>query len=439
MKSAYELSESQVATPLAVVSLLWKLAHQSREVFNNVIDFGAGDGRFAKGGRFKTYVGIEIDVIRSVSAKLPRNGHIISGCAFAHEGSDYDACVGNPPYVRHHDIESLWKKKTLERIEVDLGIRLNGKCNLYIYFMCLGLLKTRADGLLSFVIPFEWVSRPSAAPVRQYIKEQRWEVRVFRFTQRIFSGVLTTASITIIDKAKRNGIWSYFDIDEDHAIRRRQGFVDSAEGMLKYDHRGSIWAMRGISPGSQRVFCLTEGERIHHGLKRTDVLPCVTSLRDVPRHLEQLTKTSFEKHFVRSGARCWLLKSHRRHCTQRVRLYLGAIPNADHDNYTCNTREPWFRFKLHPVPKILIGSGFVGSGPKVLINCVGAHAIGSVTGIHAEANIATRSVRKELLAIKFDSIVVPHAKTLKKVEVRQLNSALNSLSKKALKNANRSS
>ena len=121
----------------------------------------------------------------------------------------YDACIGNPPYVRHHDIESPWKESVVNRIDRELGVSLNKKCNLYLYFMCLGFLKTRGDGILSFVIPFEWVSRPSAEPVRAFIRQKGWEVKVFRFQRPIFPGVLTTASITIVNKRKTTGLW-YF-------------------------------------------------------------------------------------------------------------------------------------------------------------------------------------------------------------------------------------
>jgi predicted RNA methylase len=66
-KTAYELSHSQVDTPQDVVSLFWKIAHRYRERFTDVLDLGAGDGRFAIGGSYKQYVGLEIDKRRAVS------------------------------------------------------------------------------------------------------------------------------------------------------------------------------------------------------------------------------------------------------------------------------------------------------------------------------------------------------------------------------------
>ena len=100
----------------------------------SVLDLGAGDCRFARGGSYSRYVGIEIDPGRSREAILPNNAELIHDCAFRHNGHDYDACIGNPPYVRHHYIETPWKEKTALAIEVALGVTLKRNCNLYLYF-----------------------------------------------------------------------------------------------------------------------------------------------------------------------------------------------------------------------------------------------------------------------------------------------------------------
>jgi len=106
-KNAYELSRSQVDTPQDVVSLFWRIAHRYRHHFSSVLDLGAGDGRFALGGgRFREYIGVEIDRRKYPTGKLPRQASIVYECAFRHERYGYAACVGNPPYVRHHDLES---------------------------------------------------------------------------------------------------------------------------------------------------------------------------------------------------------------------------------------------------------------------------------------------------------------------------------------------
>ena len=427
--TAYQLSESQVVTPEPIVSLFWSLVKKHRSSLRSVLDLGAGDCRFAKGGRFKRYVGVEIDKNRVAGAQPPPNGRILHCCAFEHGDADYDACIGNPPYARHHDIETAWKDKAAAKIQRELTVSLNKHCNLYIYFLCLALLRSRTDGLVALVIPYEWVSRPSVDALRQHIRKQRWSVAVYRFQMPIFDGVLTTASISIIDKKRRDGRWKYYDITPEHQTRLRAGPTDSKEGVLEYEDAGEIWALRGLSPGSQKVFTLTEGERIHAGLGKRDVVPCVTTLKNVPLHLRLLTQVTFQKHFVDEGRRCWLIRSCEKKRSEALDAYLQGVAEPDRDTYTCQNQAPWFNYRPHPVPQILFSSGFTHFGPKVLINSVGAHAVGSAWGIHAEKKLPLRRLQEYLLGIDFEQRIVPHAKTLKKVEVRQLNAVLNAFSK----------
>lgn len=423
-RTAYELSESQVVTPKPVISLFWRLTRKHREHLGSVLDVGAGDCRFATGGEFDSYTGVEIDRKR-ISADPPTNGKIIHACAFRHAENGYDACVGNPPYARHHDIESGWKERTVARLERELGVSLNRHSNLFVYFLCLGLLKVHEDGLLALVIPYEWVSRPSARAVREHIRANRWNVEVYRFQMAIFPGVLTTASISIVDKARRDGSWKYYDITPSYRVIPRQGVADSEAGVLDYAARGRIWGLRGLSPGTQKIFTLTEGERIRAGLGKRDVVPCVTTLKDVPRSLRSLSRTSFKKHFIQAGKKCWLIRSHEDKKSAELTAYLESVPLTDRQNYTCQNQTPWFRYRPHPVPRLLFSSGFTTFGPKVLVNSVGARTVGSVWGIHGQKISSLRRLQKYLLAIDFEKQVVAHANTLKKVEVRQLNSVLN--------------
>ena len=191
------------------------------------------------------------------------------------------------------------------------------------------------------------------------------------FCRSIFSGVLTTASITIIDKKDRTGHWRFFDIDSQQAISPRKGPSAAGSAVLQYADRGAIWAMRGLSPGSQSVFTLSEGERIHYGLSLKDVVPCVTTLRHLPSTVRTLTMASFKRHFVEQGARCWLIRSFSGRRSAALDAYLSSVPKHIRENYTCRNRKQWSCFTPHPVPDILVSSGFTAFGPKVVRNLIG--------------------------------------------------------------------
>ncbi len=426
IKNILDSERCQIQTPPEIIAGFWKLIKKHRASFGQTIDLGAGDGRFAVGENFSYYEGFEIDKKWRPLPSLPKNAVIKYQCAFASTDNNFDACIGNPPYVRHHNIEKKWRAWIKGRIDNELDISLNELCNLFVYFMCLAILKTKDNGLVALIVPYEWVSRPSVKALREYIYNKSWDVHVYRFREEIFSKVLTTASITVIDKGERNGNWKYYDIDKHFSVFPRKHATGTKYSVLPYTGRANVWAMRGLSPGTQKVFTLSEGERVHFGLKLPDVRSCVTSLRDLPKTIHTLTKLSFKKYFIDTGAKCWLIRSDKARTimSESLKNYLLGIPRSDRNTSTCKNRRPWYLYLSHPAPKILYSSGFTAYGPKFLVNKIGAIAIGSVHGIHSKRSITSRSLREYLTKINFEKRVVGHAGTLKKVEVKQMNGIL---------------
>lgn len=423
-RAAYELAAAQVQTPPAIVSLFWRLAHQRRRHFQRVLDLGAADGRFAKGGRYSSYDGIEIDPSWVPELRLPKKAHITIGCAFKFVDDQFDACIGNPPYVRHHDIESPWKARTAALLGDALGVSLRLDANLYLYFLALACIKSKPDGLVGLILPHEWTARPSAGPLREAIVANRWPVDVYRFQAPIFDGVLTTASITFIDKQKSNGIWRYFDIDRDFRVHTDSSCERRKRISLPYVDRSKIWARRGISPGVQSVFVLTETERVRWGLRRSDVLPAVTSLRSVPNDRAILTQAAFQEHFVRKGRRCWLIKTKNDIKSPVLKAYTRRVPPARRDTATCRRQSPWYAYEQLAPPPLIIHSCFTRASPKVLVNRLRAIPVGTAYGVYSNGHRAWHALRRYLSKYPFRRSVIPHARKLRKIEVGQLNYVL---------------
>ena len=105
-KTNYDLRASQIETPRRVVKFFWDLVHQHTSRFGSVLDMGAGDGKFAQYGNYDSYTGVEIDATRITNQRPRKNANVIQGCVFAQPARRFDVCVGNPPYLRHQDIES---------------------------------------------------------------------------------------------------------------------------------------------------------------------------------------------------------------------------------------------------------------------------------------------------------------------------------------------
>jgi len=428
-KTAYELSSSQVETPLPVVKLYWEIVSNYRSNISTVLDLGAGDGRFMYFGKYKKYDGVEIDRNRINGIDIPHKAAIHNECAFEYNKQGYSICIGNPPYVRHHDLDENWRDKIVNKLNNEIGISINRKCNLYSYFLMLGILKTNKTGLIAMVVPYEWVSRPSTKYLRDYINEKKWHVDIYRFTEEIFSNVLTTSSISIIDKKNNDGKWDYYSIDAKGVQKKHQKVTISSKEILPYEKHGVISAKRGLSPGTQKIFTISEGERIHLGLTRNDVTPCVTSLRYFSDGITHLNYKNFREYYIDAGLKCWLINSYTKP-SQQLSKYLKSIPKRQRDTWTCNNQRPWYKYKLNACPQILMAAGFTRFGPKIVHNDIKAHPVGSVCGIYSNKDLKWDHLRNFLRGICFEKRVVAHSGSLKKIEIKQLNYILNRYSKR---------
>ena len=291
-----------------------------------------------------------------------------------------------------------------------------------------GLFRTKPDGMVAMIVPFEWVSRPSANSLREYIRENKWNVDVYRFADDIFPRVMTTASLTIIDKSKRKNKWRYYSINSSFKFKSIADPHTADNGVLEYKRgRADVYAKRGLSPGTQKVFLLTEGERIHFGLQPgEDVLPAVSTLRHVPTSLRALNRHSFNAHFVDTGRRCWLINPHPK-VSPRLKEYLAQVNKDERDTWTCRQRDDWWSFVPDATPAAIFSAGFRESGPRFIENHVRAVAVGGICGLHLKRRTSIRSLLESLRAFDFESRVVHHSNSLKKVEIGQMNTVLHQL------------
>ena len=188
------LDRCQVATPIELVRWTWERVHRVRPTrIRRVLDLGCGDARFSRYGDFDNYVGVEIDSKHEVDPSIPQNVDIDYGCALLRNYDGYDVCIGNPPYVRHHDMDSEWQCAVAGYLSENANRSIDLRANAFLYFMLKALLSTDRDGLVALIVPFEWVSRPSSRWMRDYISSQNYSVEVYRMPEGVFQSVLTTA------------------------------------------------------------------------------------------------------------------------------------------------------------------------------------------------------------------------------------------------------
>ena len=430
------LDRCQVDTPLDVVRSTWDHVHKLRpRRIGKVIDLGAGDGRFAISGNYASYVGYEIDPDRCSGARLPRNARLVKRCAITNLAADADVCVGNPPFVRNQDIPAKWRERAHRVVRKRTGVSVPRLANAWQYFFLNALASLRPDGLAALILPFEWVSRPSARVLREYIHGQQWNVYVYRLQDPAFPRVLTTASITVVDKAALDGKWEFHDEVDDGHVRRMASPTGSSVGVLSYLRAADLpagrpRAKRGLSPGTQSVLTLTEAQREALSLQvGRDVAACVTSLRCLPTSVTELDEDTFRKHYIDGGHRCWLIRTDQ---VPSVALaeYLSGVPDSERQTRTCRARAKWWLFKMPSQPSVLFAQGFRGRFPKVVRNTVAARAVGGVCGIYDASDEQIDALTAKLDGIDLRDHVVSYSSGFYKVEINQINALLAQLGAK---------
>jgi hypothetical protein len=423
------LDRCQVDTPANLVAATWRHVEQVRENVGKVLDFGAGDGRFSHYGRYSEYIGYEIDTLRCVGAALPDHARLVNRCAFSDEVDDADVCIGNPPFVRNQDLPVGWRQSASEILKRRTCVTVSGLANAWQYFFLLSLVSCRDDGICALIIPYEWVSRPSTKSLRNYVIAQKWNVSVYRLVDTTFASVLTTSSITIIDKARHEGRWDYFEETASGAFAPLSSASGSSKGVIRYLRRIEVAetaprAIRGLSPGTQKVLTLTEGERVRFGLNvDRDVVPCVTTLRPTPTGCSELDSAAFKALYRDAGQKCWLIRTDGSP-SRRLGDYLDAVPETDYQTSTCLEREVWWKFKMPPVPALLMAQSFKGKFPKALKNTIKARAVGGVCGVYNLDKEQSEKVTTGLNGLDLRDRVVAHSQGLRKIEINQLNTLL---------------
>ncbi len=420
------LAGCQVETPASLVEFVWQLIEERRDAIGKVIDLGAGDGRFATAGSFDEYVGYEIDQDKHPESPPHPRAEVRHECVLNAEGI-FDVAVGNPPYIRNQDIDPDWRTAATEMIESETDVNIHGLSNLYIYFLWLALLRTGPDGLVSLVVPYEWVARPAAAHLRDHLEGKGWDVSVYELDGEtsFFPEVKTTASVSIIDKSETEGGFSYHRVTGGLDTIEQPG-PSGNDRIFPYERRNKeLFARRGYSLGSQDTFALTEDERKDAGIDRESVVPCIASLRNIGEGDGPLDEETFQRRFVSTDRKCWILDMDRESLAPEVHTWLDRAPESVQQNSTCSEREPWYDYTMPEIPDIVYSVGFTGERPPLLRNDVGARTLGGVHSIYVEREgLDVDGLLQFLRDIDFSAGIVPHSGGLRKIGVGQMNGIL---------------
>lgn len=229
--------EGKIFTPLYIVNVLLDVANYTDAehiLEKHFIDNSAGDGNIvvaaisrycvehirAKNGKnglkeaLETYIhAIELNKsnFRNLKKRLDDTAFMYGvenvkwdiRVADALSVHDYDGkmdyVVGNPPYVRVHNLGKLYKEVK------NYKFADKGMCDLYLAFFELGIRMLNDKGKLSYITPSSWMHSTSGSAFRNYLLEKGNLSCLIDFGHKqVFKGITTYSMITCIDNSLHN-------------------------------------------------------------------------------------------------------------------------------------------------------------------------------------------------------------------------------------------
>ena len=205
-------SEGATYTPSAIVNAMvgWAADYGMP---GRVVDPGMGSARFlmraAQEFREAELVGIDSDPLAALIARanlrvagLMKRSRVIVGDYrdFAEGSSSSTLYIGNPPYVRHHQIAAEWKDWLFDEAEM-LGHDASKLAGLHVHFFLAIAKHGRRGDFGALITAAEWLDVNYGSLVRSlFLKELGGQsITVIEPTAQPFADAATTAAIATFE------------------------------------------------------------------------------------------------------------------------------------------------------------------------------------------------------------------------------------------------
>jgi methylase of polypeptide subunit release factors len=402
-------------TPLAIVHSMLDWA-ESYGLPERVVDPGTGSGRFAvqAGLRFREarILGIESDPL---PALIARANLAASGLAARSEVivGDYRSVpllpvegktlyIGNPPYTRHHRLDSKWKE-WLVREAGQQGLAASQLAGLHVHFFLATVLKASPGDFGAFITAAEWLDVNYGSLVRDLFLGPLGgqQIIIIGPTALPFPDAATTAAITMFDVRSRpksvclSRVERLADIgkaDASRAVRRerleaegrwtpltravkkaRSGYVELGE--LCRVHRGQV-------TGANKVWIAGPHSE---GLPESVLFPAITKGRELFHVGRVLSDASFLRRVIDLPVDLAVFDHAERRTIERFLQKAKRL--RAHQGYIASNRKAWWSVGLHK-PAPILATYMARRPPAFVRNTAGARHLNIAHGLYPREPIA---------------------------------------------------
>jgi len=193
-----------------------------------ILDVAAGDGRFlieafkklnSSIEAIKSSRSYEIDGKRLNEARKnlseylvkfhslnSESSNFVAGAIILHQDSlindwNYDLIIGNPPYLRTHDLSEQERTRLLS-----MDTLLEGKLDLMTVFLTKGIRSACNHSTLCLIISRSWQGTNACRKIRDFLRSENLETKVFDFSDNQIFEEAVLSSVVLISKSRENKV-----------------------------------------------------------------------------------------------------------------------------------------------------------------------------------------------------------------------------------------
>lgn len=408
--SASRRNEGITLTPSHIVERMINLSAYGKEP-HRIVDAGAGTGRFtlAAARRFPNSPIVAVEKNPELAVLLRAN-LVVKGLSQRVNVvvSDYrdvtltpvggpTLFIGNPPYVRHHNIDRCWKLWYAQNF-ADFGIKASSLAGLHLHFFLKTLLLASPGDIGCFITAAEWLDVGYGEALRHLLAKGLGGTAVYLIDKNnpVFDDALTSAAITCFEVGNPRGEIEFHEmiLAEDTIIteKAKSTAMTEAEKTLRWStfvhgrpvlqtgmvELGDYFKVqRGQVTGMNEVWI---AGRNAAGLPETVLFPTVTKAHELislPSY--RLEHDMFLRRVIDIPAELSAFTGDER---ERIQQFLDWVMEKEGDTtYISRHRSPWWRVNLKPPAPILMT--YMGRRPPVFVrNICGARNINIAHGLY---------------------------------------------------------
>jgi adenine-specific DNA-methyltransferase len=405
---------------------------------DRIIDPGAGSGRFSlrAGRQFRhaQVIAVELD---PVAAILCRANLAAAGLAdrATVEVNDYRAFnpkqidghslyLGNPPYVRHHQIGLRWKQWLVEEARKQ-GLESSQLAGLHVHFFLATVRRAAAGDRGSFITSAEWLDVNYGRLVRELVLDGLGgqSIHVIEPEAEPFEDAQTTASVTCFEIGERpdsvrlrrvKSVAHLKSLSTGAPIRRERlaearrwtpltrtarkppaGYIELGE--LARVHRGAV-------TGANRVWIVDPAAI---DLPREVLFPAVTRAQELFGAGTTLGREAKLRSVIDLPRDLDLFDGDERKAIDR---FLRRARRLDtHRGYIARHRKCWWSIGLRE-PAPILATYMARRRPAIVRNVAEARHVNIAHGVYPREQLSKTTIRRLAAAIR-DSVTLGDGRT----------------------------